>query len=618
MTRSKALLIAAPFALVLGLLLLLPLLIDKAKVLELAAATLREQTGATLTVAGESSLSLFPTPGVTLGDAGLVLPAEEQPSLRARSVGIRVRLLPLLSGRVEIDSLALDGLAVTIRSTAPGAGDAPASASSDLSDTELDAFYARRREATAQAGADAGATAIALPLALNIKRLTVTDSIIERVDSATQASTVIELARLEATGLNLEGNPVALAVQATLAGERPLAITLDGSVRVERQNLAVVLDNVRLVATGATPAPIELQTRGTVDLARQVADLTLSLASGEVRGEGSLRYARFESPQIDTKLKLNLLNPALLALAGPAAAGRSGADTAADGRDQPLPLDAIRAIDTRAELAVEQAQFDTLTVNDLQATLRIVDGVIQLSAMTGVLYGGKLALQATFNGSHSIATLDTSGRLEQADIAAALAAGGAQPVLGGNASIDWTLASEGRTRNELVAAVSGPIRLTSNQVVLNDISIEQLLCQAVALTNQEQLTASFPASTTFTTLDADIRVADGRAQLDPLRADLPQVALTGRGNFDLVSKDFKATFKARLSPQLETLDRACRVSKRLTAIDWPVDCKGNASGEPAEWCRVDTQEIVEDLGENEVRRKLEKKAGKLLDKLFNR
>ena len=260
MTRSKALLIAAPFALILGLLSLLPLLIDKAKVLELAAATLREQTGATLTVAGESSLSLFPTPGVTLGDAGLVLPAEEQPSLRARSVGIRVRLLPLLSGRVEIDSVALDGLAVTIRSTAPGAGDAPASASSDLSDTELDAFYARRREATAQAGADAGATAIALPLALNIKRLTVTDSIIERVDSATQASTVIELARLEATGLNLEGNPVALAVQATLAGERPLAITLDGSVRVERQNPTVVLDNLRLVATGATPEPIELQT----------------------------------------------------------------------------------------------------------------------------------------------------------------------------------------------------------------------------------------------------------------------------------------------------------------------------------------------------------------------
>jgi len=617
MTRSKALLIAAPFALVLGLLLLLPLQIDSDKVLELAAATLREQTGATLTVAGESSLSLFPGPGVTLGDAGLALPGEEQPSLRIRSLGIHVRLLPLLSGRVEIDSLALDGLAVTIRSDPAAAGEAPPVASSGLSDAELDAFYASRREATARAGADVG-TAVTLPLALNVKRLTVTDSIIEQVDSAAQTSTVIELTRLEATGLNLDGNPVALAVQATLAGARPLAITLDGSVRVEQQNQVVVLDEVRLVATGATPQPIELHTRGTVDLARQVADLTLSLASGEARGEGSLHYARFESPQIDTKLQLNLLNPALLALAGPEAAARSGADTAAAGGDEPLPLDAIRAIDTRAELAVEQATFDAHTVSDLQATLRIVDGVIQLSALTGVLYGGKLELQATFNGAHNSATLDTSGRLEQADIAAALAASGERPVLGGNASIDWTLASEGRTRKELVAALSGPIRLTSNQVVLNDISIEQLLCQAVALTNQEQLTASFPASTAFTNLDADIRVADGRAQLDPLRADLPQVALTGRGNFDLLSKDFKATFKARLSPQLETLDRACRVSKRLTAIDWPVDCKGNASGEPAEWCQVDTQEIVEDLGENEVRRKLEKKAGKLLDKLFNR
>ena len=54
-------------------------------------------------------------------------------------------------------------------------------------------------------------------------------------------------------------------------------------------------------------------------------------------------------------------------------------------------------------------------------------------------------------------------------------------------------------------------------MVLNDISIEQLLCQAVALTDQEQLAASFPASTAFTNLDADIRVAGGRAQLDPLR-----------------------------------------------------------------------------------------------------
>ena len=40
--------------------------------------------------------------------------------------------------------------------------------------------------------------------------------------------------------------------------------------------------------------------------------------------------------------------------------------------------------------------------------------------------------------------------------------------------------------------------------------------------------------------------------------------------------------------------------------------------EPASWCRVDTAKIVQDLAINEGLDKLEKKAGKLFNKLFNR
>jgi AsmA protein len=60
------------------------------------------------------------------------------------------------------------------------------------------------------------------------------------------------------------------------------------------------------------------------------------------------------------------------------------------------------------------------------------------------------------------------------------------------------------------------------------------------------------------------------------------------------------------------------VSKRLTAIDWPVECAGSVGTEPGKWCRVDAEKILQDLTVNEGREKLEKKAGKLLDKLFNR
>lgn len=607
-------LIVVPVLLLVAAAVLLPLFLDKDKVLAIAADALQEKTGATLTVDGDTSLSLYPDIGVSLADAAVTLPGKQQPDFQARALEIGVQLMPLFSGNVEIDSIRLDGLSARIEpAEEPDGAD-----SRQRSDQELDEFYAARRKAMAEAGEAAGAeTVLAIPLALNIKHMTVTDSRLELIDTAADTSTVVELIRLEATGLNLEGKPVPMQLKLRLPGEQPVAADMHGSIRIEQQTQAVTLDTVELTVSGATAQPIRLLSNGTVDLTRQLADLQVNLELGDTRGEGTLRYANFESPQIDTRLQLNLFDPALLALAGPQAAADETADTDAGNGDEPLPLDAIRLIDTRADLSIERAVFDAHTVNNLQVKLRAVDGVVQVSSLTGDLHGGKLDLQATFNGQHNSASLKTNGGLTGMDIATALAAMESEPLVSGSADLDWTLNSKGRTTNELIGALQGPIKLRTEQVVLQDMSVEHMLCQAVALTNQEALSANFPASTSFQTLSADVQLANGKANLSPLRAELPQIALKGSGAFDLLSQDFKATVKASLSPELEQLDRACRVSKRLTAIDWPVNCKGNVSTDPAKWCSVDTEEILADLAKNEGKRKLEKEAGKLLKKLFN-
>ena len=606
-------LIVVPVLLLVAAAVLLPLFLDKDKVLAMATTALQEKTGATLTVAGETSLSLYPGIGVSLADAAVTMPGKQQPDFRARSLEIGVQLMPLFTGNVEIDSISLDGLSARIEpAEEPDGAD-----SRKLSDQELDEFYAARRKTMAEASETAGAEAVlAVPLALNIKSMTVTDSRLELIDTAADTSTVIELIQLEATGLNLEGKPVPMQLKLRLPGEQPIAVEMHGSIRIEQQTQAVTLDKLELTVSGATAQPIRLQSNGIIDLSRQLADLQLNLELGDTRGEGTLRYANFESPQIDTRLQLNLFDPALLALAGPQAGAAATAETDSGDGDEPLPLDAIRLIDTRADLSIEQAVFDAHTVNDLQVKLRAVDGVVQVTSLTGDLHGGKLDLQATFNGQHNTASLKTTGGLTGMDIATALAAMESEPLLSGSANLDWNLNSKGRTVNELIAALQGPVKLRTEQVVLQDMSVEHMLCQAVALTNQEALTATFPDNTSFQTLSADVQLADGKAQLRPLRAELPQVALKGSGAFDLLSQDFKATVKASLSPELEQLDRACRVSKRLTAIDWPVNCKGNVSTDPAKWCSVDTEEILEDLAKSEGKRKLEKEAGKLLKKLF--
>jgi len=612
-------LILVPLALLLLLVLaaaiLIPLLLDKDTMLQLAAEALHEQTGATLTVDGDAKLSVFPTPGIALSDAAITLPDTQLSSLRIGNLQVGVQLLPLLRGQIGIGSLALDG----VRASMQSGSQQKRADTGTLSDEDLDALYAIRRKRMATSAEVNGAQAVVIPpLALHVKQLTINDARLELLDPDGTAPKQLELVRLQAHDLNLDGAAMPVDMTLRLPGKQVIEVRLKGNIRIDQQRQTVTLEQLELAATGALANTLQLRTSGVIDLNRQSADLQLALELGETRGNGTLRYTGFASPQIDSVLQFNLLDPALLALAGPDALAATGQQTTATSDDQPLPLDALRAIDARTELKVDKARFGAHTVNNMHASLLALDGVIKVTQLTGELHGGRLDASGNLNARHNAVTLDTSGSLSRLDIASALAATELKPTLNGSATVDWQLHSQGSSVKELTAALHGPIKLTTDEVTLKGVGVEKLLCQAIALSNKEQLTAAFDADTRFTNLAADIQVADGKAAFNPLHANLAQVALSGDGNYDLLQKKFEATLKARLSPELEQLDHACRVSKRLTAIDLPVNCAGNVNAEPSTWCSVDAAQILQDMTVNEGLEKLEKKASKFLDKLFNK
>ena len=612
MRRFMLFLIGFVLLAIVAVAVLLPMFLDEQKILQLASDTLKKETGATLTVGGDTSLSLFPTLGIALGDAAITMPDKTEPDLTVGTLQIGVQTRPLLSGEVVIDTFTVDGLTARVVQ-------APAEekkSTEGLSDEQLDAFYDQRHKDKQAAGEAAGAeAALAIPLALNVRQLSVSNAEIQLVDSASQETTRIVLERLRASDLNLDGTPIPVELDLALPGEQPLTVQLQGQAGVAIAEQLVQLQGISVTVSGATAQPLTASLDGPLDLSRQSAQLQLQLASGEMRGTGTLRYASFESPQIDADLSLNQFDPALFALAGPEAAQDTGESAPTDG-DAPLPLAALRDIDTAARLNIETARFGAHTITNVVAGLRAVDGVIDLHRLTGEVHGGGLLARATFNARHNVATLDTKGGVGKLDIARALEAAQSATQVTGTGSVKWELTSRGTTSNELIANLVGNIDLDTDQIVLHGTSVEHLLCQAVALTNQERLTATFAPETRLETLSADVRLDSGKARLQPLKAELRDIGLSGRGDLDLLSMDFSATFAARLSPGLEELDRACRVSKRLTAIDWPVNCRGNAAGAPKDWCKVDTEKIIRDLTVNEGRRKLEKEAGKFLNKLF--
>lgn len=638
MRRFLIFLITAPLLIIIAIALLVPLLVDKDKVIELAAAELNKQTGATLRVEGESSLSILPVLGVKLERVYIDMADAEQGGLEARALEIGVQIMPLLSRQIAIDTVAMDGV-IARMTTAPAPEPLD---TSKMDDAQLQAFYARRQAERDEAGKAAGTeAALAVPLALEVADLRVTDSRLEMTEAGGKTD-VIVIQELRGKGLNLDGRAMPLEGVLQFPGETPVIVSLQGEITLSQQTQQLVIQSMDVEATGVLAETIKLSTSGNVDIARQVADLQILANIADTTAQGALRYASFESPQIDADLHLNQFTPALLALAGTdaaaadaAAAGAAAADSkqsdtqaSSDKKsaeeDIPLPLDALRVMDTRAKLRIDEVVWGMHRVTDLNARLRVLNGAAILPSVTGTVHDGKLNLKANLNAKHSLARLNTQGTLLGVDISKALAAAEVEPMLRGRADLNWKLNARGNSSNALTNTLRGPIELTTEEAVLQGMGVEKMLCEAVALINQEALSAEFPEESAFEALSVNIQMGDGKARLQPLKAKLANVRLLGKGALEIDTMDFKTTFTATLSPGLAKLDPACRVNERITDIDWPVVCRGNVAGEPAKWCSVDSSSIIEDVAEGELKRAAQKEvedrfgdeAGEALRKLL--
>ena len=122
----KGLLIAL---LVLGGLLLLalvvlPSLIDPNNYKDEIVSSLSEETGHQIQIDGELKLSVFPWLGIETSGVSVSNPPGfgEQPLAKVRELGLKVRLMPLFSNRLEVDTLLLDGLQLNLQRNAQGQG----------------------------------------------------------------------------------------------------------------------------------------------------------------------------------------------------------------------------------------------------------------------------------------------------------------------------------------------------------------------------------------------------------------------------------------------------------------------------------------------------------------
>lgn len=281
--------------------IVLPMVIDPNDYRGQIEQAVETRTGRQLTMAGDLELSVFPWLGVEIGDTTLAnAPGfSDRPFARIDTVQVKVKLLPLLRKQLEMDTVVLKGLRVSLETDAAGS-------------TNWAGLAGEGAPEPAEATPAAEPAEMALA-GLAIGGVEITDAAVIWDDRQTPARYEIDQLALE-TGAIAPGETVSVRLSMQLASSEPeikgplqfrgtVALSDDATqVQLQDANLQVKLKGGGLPG-GALDAELGFDSR--VDLEKQTLDVTdlvleaLALTvTGGLSGENILGDAATFSGQL--------------------------------------------------------------------------------------------------------------------------------------------------------------------------------------------------------------------------------------------------------------------------------------------------------------------------------
>ncbi len=295
--------------------IIVPQMVDPNDFRDDIVAKVKEATGRELQISGDIELSLFPWLGLELGELKLSNAKGFDAATFAsiKQAAVKVRIMPLLSKQVEVDTVLLDGLVLNLAKAKDGRTNWD-----DLAGAQQTAPAGDRAAAPGQRPERADSTA-AMPLAgLAIGGLTVSNANISWRDDSSGQQLGIQQLNLQ-TGAIVPGQPVDLALDFIVEGQAPAikaTVQLSGtpqlSAKMDRLNINKLILSVD--ATGdllkGKPLKLKLETGVALNLLSQHLKLDgLQLHANGLLLSGDLEASDLANePLFSGVLKLAELN----------------------------------------------------------------------------------------------------------------------------------------------------------------------------------------------------------------------------------------------------------------------------------------------------------------------
>ena len=617
---------------------LVPMFIDEQALLDLAQEQVQTQAGGELIVEGDAELSFFPRFGLRLEETTLNLPAQteydQDINATITELDVGLSLLPLLGGNIDIGTIVIAGVTADI--TEPQALPPAPEPRPIMSDREWEKRgeiirQTKEQERQRLLNEGGGVSVIAiLAEAIQIEDITV----IQRTRDG-ELSNEIRIAALTLTDVNTRNEPMQLEGALTVLGDgstAPLDIALDGAIRIASDFSKIEIQDLQTEVIGALTKPVESALNGTFVMTPAKADFTLSatLPGGDVTGQ--LVWSALESPEIKLDINTARLDadqiqpapPPVTAATGSAPASEAppapAGSEAGSSAPVPLPVGPLRDLDLEMRVAADELIAGGQTISDAQVFMRVLDGVANIDYIRGVLHQGQLDTRVMLNARRPVVEAEVEGGLKGVNMDLLLASMGNSGAASGRVEMGWDLETAGVTADDLMAALDGDLTANGQDLMLQKVSVQGLVCNAVAIVNKIPPISGLPTNTPITDLSLAVDFDDGLGDIEKLRFSTPGVVMKGSGDIDLSSMDFGFRMEGQVNNEITEVSPLCVIDQRYAGVDWPVDCAGNLASESGAACKVDVATIAEQILKNEAQQQMqdtiEEKAGSFIKKLF--
>ena len=631
------------------------------------AQEVKSGTGRELILQGDIKLSVFPWVALELGPASLGNPPGfgTEPFISLQRMALRVKLLPLLSGQLEVGRIQIDGLDLWLKKNADGKGNwedfgkqsesgasaTPAGGSqgfkelagviikdsriryetTSLTDVNLEVGrVAMRTPVPIKAsfnldrGADAAAMSVkaALDVTLNpdakqygLAAVTLSGEMKLKGDNRpipwrfSAPSLDVDLAAQTFKAAAFTAQFAAANASGALSAEKILdAPSLQGAVKLDSLVLREFLSRLGIDAPKTRDEKVLTNLAASASFsyggnAARVSNLVLQLDESKITGQAAVTNLDTKAMTFDLKLDHIDVDRYL---------EPENAAPKPDEKPFELPGAKLKALEANGSVQIGSAKIAGVTLTNVRMLVQSKDGLLHLNPAKASLYGGQYAGDITYDARAAMPAVKLDQQMTGIDMAQLLKATVKSERLSGRGNLTTKLAGQGRTSDALIKSLQGRVEANLSDGAVEGIDLWNDISRAQALFKRQNLPpASATKRTKFDAFKMSADIAGGVATTKDLNIASQNLQVTGQGSSNFITRaiDYRVLAKILKAPPSEKNSDL----SQLALADIPVTVTGTMSDPKV---RPDLEGIARAKLQQKVDEKKDELKKKLQDKLL--